>query len=108
MYLIEPSEVAKQAQGKRVQVYEDEAGNVELRDGAVVLPATPFDREARVSNAAIAPNKLLGAALRHIQIEQQKRDAQHLEKGGLTKRDKRLLAQKLGLQTPEFTAAAAE
>jgi hypothetical protein len=108
MYLIEPSEVAKQAQGKRVQVYEDEAGNVELRDGAVVLPATPFDREARVSNAAIVENKLLGAALRHIQIEQQTRDAQRLEKGGLTKRDKRLLAQKLGLQTPEFTAAAAE
>lgn len=108
MYLIEPNEITKKASGKRVQVYEDEAGNVELRDGLVVLPATAFDREARVSNGAIVENKLLGAALRQIQIEQQRRDAERLAKGGLTKRDKRLLAQKQGLQTPEPTAVAAE
>jgi hypothetical protein len=37
MYLLVPTEAAKKTQGRRMQVYEDGAGNIEIRDGTVVL-----------------------------------------------------------------------
>lgn len=108
MYLLEPNEVAKKLKGKRVQVHEDEAGNVEIRSGAVVLPAKRFERVPGALNGAVIENKLLSGALLHIQNEQRKRDALLAAKGKLTKRDKRLLAERRVFQAQLLTQQAAE
>lgn len=108
MYLLEPSEAAKRTQGKRVQVYEDEAGNIEIRDGAVVLSAKRFERVPGALNGAVVENKLLSGALLYIQNEQRKRDALLAAKGRLTKRDKRLLAERRAYQAQQLSPQAAE
>jgi transposase len=108
MYLLVPTEAAKKTQGRRVQVYEDEAGNVEIRDGTVVLAAKRFERVPGALNGAVVENKLLSGALLHIQNEQRKRDAELLRKGRLTKRDKRLLAERRQTQAPQTAELAAE
>ena len=108
MYLLEPSEAAKKVKGKRVQVYEDESGQVEIRSGALLLPAKAFERVPGALNGAVIENKLLSGALRYIQKQQQERDAQLLTGGRLTKRDKRLLAQRRDQHTHDATQLAAE
>lgn len=108
MYLLEPTDAAKRTQGKRVQVYEDEAGNIEIRDGAVVLSAERFERVPGALNGAVVENKLLSGALRYIHEEQSKRDALLAAKGRLTKREKRLLAERRAHQAQRLPPLAAE
>ena len=57
MYLLEPTEAAKKTEGRRVQVYEDEAGNIEIRDGSVTLSARRFERVPGAPNGAVVENK---------------------------------------------------
>jgi len=108
MYVLEPGAAAREARGKRVDVYENEAGEVEVRLGAVVLPAQVFEREPRITQGAVVENKFLSGALFHIKREQEAREQQRLEKAKLTKRQKRLLREKLERQKEQEEQLAAE
>jgi len=96
MYVVEPSEHARDAAGKRVVVSEADDGSVVIEHKEVALPARAFEKDARVSQAAITENKLLGAALADIQRRQQERDAHTLANTWLTLRDEDLLRKAMG------------
>ncbi len=96
MYLLEPTAEAHDAKGKRVRVYEDDDGNVSIRSGQAELAARPFAKQSRatISPGDIVDNKLLGAALSHIRLQQQVRERERLAKAR-TERERRLVQSKL-------------
>jgi hypothetical protein len=96
MYLLEPSDFARSAAGKNVVVRETNEGEVVIEHKGVALPARKFIKDARVSQAAIADNKLLGPILAEIQKRQQERDAQTLATKRLTLRDEDLMRKDMG------------
>lgn len=89
LYILQPSDAALKAQGQRVQVYEDQAGNVEIRHNDAVLPARPFDKKGVVTQGAIVGNKLLGSTLAMIQRDQLARDQAQISKGTLRTRERK-------------------
>ena len=92
LYLLEPTDAARQLRGKYATVYETEDGRVSVKQGGVHLPATAFARDqSRVDQAAIVENKLLGAVLEDIRAKQQLRSEQALASPRLTLRDKELI-----------------
>ena len=103
-YLLTPCDEVKAAEGKQVEVYEDEAGNVEIRHGSVVLESTPFDQLTTSQSGTIVENKFLSATLVQIKSEQLKRDKERLTNKRLTKRDKRILTRKLEQNATELAA----
>ena len=96
MYLLEPSEVARAAAGKKVVVRETNDGDVVIEYKGVALVARPFVKDARVSQAAIADNKILGPLLAEIRERQQERDAETLATKRLTLRDEDLMRKGVG------------
>jgi hypothetical protein len=62
----------------------------------VALPARQFVKDARVSQGAIADNKLLGPLLAQIRQQQEERDAQTLATKRLTLRDEDLMRKGMG------------
>ena len=70
MFILEPSEPAKPAIGKRVTVVDRPDGRLSVRYKGVELAYRTFDMLRQVSQAAIVENKRLGAALAFI-CEQQ-------------------------------------
>jgi transposase len=89
MYLLEPTDRARELIGNLVTVYETENGHVSIRQGALTLPATAFPRQqARVTQGAIAENKLLGAVLSEIRYRQLARDETALKSKKVTLREK--------------------
>lgn len=96
MYLIEPSDFARSAAGKYVQVSETNDGGVLIEYKGVALAARKFIKDARVNQAAIADNKILGSILAEIQKRQQERDAQTLATKRLTLRDEDLMRKGMG------------
>ncbi len=58
--------------GKYVDSYEFQDGTLELRSKGVPLPYSAYDKDQRVSHAAITGNKRLSAVLEHIKQEQDK------------------------------------
>lgn len=96
MYLLEPSELARAAAGKKVVVRETNAGDVVIEYKGVALPARQFVKDARVSQGAIADNKILGPLLAQIRAQQEERDAQTLATKRLTLRDEDLMRKSMG------------
>jgi hypothetical protein len=56
----------------RVDAYEFPDGRLEFRWKGVSLPYSVFDKDQRVTHAAITENKHLSAVLEHIKAEQDK------------------------------------
>ncbi len=101
MYLLEPTEAARELRGKRVTVYENEDGHVSIRHGSTVLPAKTFPKEqARVTQAAIVENKLLGAVLSEIRERQLLRDKKALRSKKLTLREKERIRASMNSANP--------
>jgi hypothetical protein len=73
MFILEPSEQAKAAIGKRVTVVDYPDGRLAIRYRGVELAYRTFDKIRQVSQAAIVENKQLGAALAYIREEQRRR-----------------------------------
>ena len=67
-----------------------------------------FEREPRITQGAVVENKFLSGALLHIKREQEAREQQRLEKAKLTKRQKRLLREKLERPKEQEEQLAAE
>jgi hypothetical protein len=73
MFILEPSEQAKTAIGKRVTVVDYPDGRLSIRYRGVELAYRSFDKVRQVSQAAIVENKQLGAALAFIREKQLRR-----------------------------------
>jgi transposase len=85
MFILEPSEQAKAAIGKRVTVVDYPDGRLSIRYRGVELAYRTFDKIRQVAQAAIVENKHLGAALAFIREEQLRREPQH--RSGPRRRD---------------------
>ena len=85
MFILEPSEQAKAAVGKRVTVVDYPDGRLSIRYRGVELAYRTFDKIRHVAQAAIVENKHLGAALTFIREEQLRREPQR--RSGPRRRD---------------------
>jgi len=87
MFILDPSEHAKTAIGKRVTVVDYPDGRLAIRYQGVELAYRTFDKIRQVSQAAIVENKQLGAALAFIRAEQLRREPQHRSDRAPRRRD---------------------
>ena len=87
MFILEPSEQAKAAIGKRVTVVDYPDGRLAIRYRGLELGYRTFDKIRQVSQAAIVENKQLGAALAFIREEQLRREPER--RSGPRRRDQR-------------------
>lgn len=70
--ILEENEITRALPGKYVDSYEYPDGRLEFRWKGVALPYSVFDKDQRVTHAAITENKHLSAVLEHIKAEQDK------------------------------------
>jgi hypothetical protein len=73
IFILEPSEQAKAAIGKRVTVVDYPDGRLAIRYHGIELAYRTFDKIQQVDQGAIVENKRLGAALAFIREEQLRR-----------------------------------
>lgn len=73
LLIVERNAVTERAAEQYVDIYDFADGRLEVRWKGVSLPYTVFDKDQRVSHAAIVENKRLGAALAFIKVQ---RDAE--------------------------------
>jgi transposase len=88
IFILEPSEPAKAAIGKRITVIDHPDGRLSVRYRGVELAYRTFDTLRQVSQAAIVENKRLGAALAFIR-EQQIERAETRSRSAPRRRDQR-------------------
>ena len=74
LFIVEPTDQAKAAIGKRVTVVDYPDGRLAIRYRGVELAYRTFDKIRQVSQAAIVENKQLGAALAFIREQQLRRE----------------------------------
>jgi transposase len=77
LFILEPSEPAKAAIGKRVTVVDYPDGRLSIRYRGVELAYRTFDKIRQVDQGAIADNKRLGAVLAMIRDQQLQRQPEH-------------------------------
>ncbi len=70
--ILEESEISRGLVGKYVDTYAFPDGRLEIRWKGVPLPYSVFDKDQRVTHAAITENKHLSAVLEFIKDEQDK------------------------------------
>lgn len=70
--ILAENEITRGLPGKYVDSYEYPDGRLEFRWKGVSLPYSVFDKDQRVTHAAITENKRLSAVLEHIKAEQDK------------------------------------
>lgn len=73
--ILAENDITRGLPGKYVDTYAFPDGRLEFRWKGVSLPYTVFDKDQRVSHAAITENKHLSAVLGHIKAEQDKAPA---------------------------------
>jgi hypothetical protein len=89
LFIVEPTDQAKAAIGKRVTVVDYPDGRLAIRYRGVELAYRTFDKIRQVSQAAIVENKQLGAALAFIREEQLRREPEHRSGRAPRRRDQR-------------------
>jgi hypothetical protein len=87
IFILEPSDQAKAAIGKRVTVADHPDGRLSIRYKGVELAYRTFDKLRQVSQGAIVENKRLGAALAFIREQQLSRGPER--RSGPRRRDQR-------------------
>ena len=87
IFILEPSEPAKAAIGKRVTVVDYPDGRLSIRYGGVELAYRTFDKVRQVDQGAIADYKRLGSVLAMIRDEQLRRAPER--RSGPRRRDQR-------------------
>ena len=68
--ILDRSVVSEELGGQYVDLYDFSDGRLEVRWKGQVLPYRVFDKDQRVSHAAVVENKRLGHALRIIKAQQ--------------------------------------
>ncbi len=71
VYLLEPTELAKDLQRKKVRVFDYTDGTIAIKYQGTELPYSVFDKVRQVKQADIVSNKWLGSVLQLVK-EQQK------------------------------------
>jgi transposase len=89
LFIVEPSEQAKTAIGKRVTVVDYPDGRLSIRYRGVELAYRTFDKIRQVDQGAIADNKRLGAVLAMIRDQQQRCEPGHRSQRAPRRRDQR-------------------
>jgi hypothetical protein len=87
LFILEPSEQAKAAIGKRVTVVDYPDGRLAIRYRGVELAYHTFDKIQQVDHGAIVENKRLGAVLAFIREEQLRREPQRRSAKAPRRRD---------------------
>jgi hypothetical protein len=87
MFILEPSETAQAAIGKRVTVLDYPDGRLVIRYKGVDLPYRTFDTVRRVTQAAIIENKRLGPLLEMIRQQQLQQAPEQRSRKGPKRRD---------------------
>ena len=87
IFILEPSEQAKAAIGKRVTVIDHPDGRLSIRHNGIELAYRTFDKLRQVDQGAVADNKRLGAVLALIRDQQLRRGPQ--SRSGPRRRDQR-------------------
>jgi hypothetical protein len=70
--ILAENEITRDLPGKYLDSYEFADGRLEFRWKGVSLPYSVFDKDQRVTHAAITENKHLSAVLEYIKAEQDK------------------------------------
>lgn len=70
--ILQENAITRGLPGKYIDTYEFADGRLEFRWQGVALSHTVFDKDQRVTHAAITENKHLSAVLEHIKTEQEK------------------------------------
>jgi transposase len=89
LFILEPSEQAKTAIGRRVTVVDYPDGRLSIRYRGVELAYRTFDKIRQVDQGAIADNKRLGPLLAMIRDQQQRREPGHRSQRAPRRRDQR-------------------
>jgi len=89
LFILEPSEQAKTAIGKRVTVVDYPDGRLSIRYRGVELAYRTFDKIRQVDQGAIADNKRLGPLLAMIRDQQQRCEPGHRSQRAPRRRDQR-------------------
>jgi len=89
LFIVEPSEQAKTAIGKRVTVVDYPDGRLSIRYRGVELAYRTFDKIRQVDQGAIADNKRLGAVLAMIRDQHQRCEPGHRSQRAPRRRDQR-------------------
>jgi transposase len=89
LFIVESSEQAKTAIGKRVTVVDYPDGRLSIRYRGVELAYRTFDKIRQVDQGAIADNKRLGPLLAMIRDQQQRREPGHRSQRAPRRRDQR-------------------
>ena len=89
LFILEPSEPAKAAIGKRLTVVDYPDGRLAIRYRGVELAYRTFDKIQQVDQGAIVENKRLGAALAFIREEQLRRGPEYRSDRAPRRRDQR-------------------
>ncbi len=91
--ILDRSVVSEELGGQYVDLYDFADGRLEVRWKGQVLPYRIFDKDQRVSHAAIVENKRLGHALSIIKAQQDLKYAPKMktnsEKNGYRKRERK-------------------
>jgi hypothetical protein len=87
LFILEPTDQAKAAIGKRISVVDYPDGRLVIRYKGIELAYRTFDKLRPVSQASIVENKQLGAALAFIREEQLRREPER--RSGPRRRDQR-------------------
>jgi hypothetical protein len=89
IFILEPSDQATAAIGKRVTVVDYPDGRLSIRYRGVELAYRTFDKLRQVDQGAIADNKRLGAVLAMIRDEQLRREPEQRSQSAPRRRDQR-------------------
>ena len=87
LFILEPTDQAKAAVGKRVSVVDYPDGRLGIRYKGIELAYHTFDKLRQVSQASIVENKQLGAALAFIRGQQLSREPEHRSDRAPRRRD---------------------
>lgn len=71
--MLEKNELSCGLVGKYVDIYEFAGGRLDVRWRACSLPYTVFDKEQRITHAAVTENKRLGEVLTWIKLSRTRR-----------------------------------
>jgi Winged helix-turn helix len=89
IFILEPSDQAKAAIGKRVTVVDHPDGRLSIRYKGMALAYRTFDKIRQIPQAAVVENKRLGAALAVIREDQLRREPQRRSTKAPRRRDQR-------------------
>ncbi len=91
LYLLDPTDAARAARGKRIGIEEREDGSLSFWHGEHALWGTAFPKHHGVQQGEVVENTRLSAALNWIQGQQRERTEAKVAKPATTRRDARLL-----------------